>query len=719
MQHDKEKQEVSVPGMKKIAPLAPAMQKKNPAVPPPKRAAAAMPRKPSFATMFACVGTVSFIVTSYLANVSGIGNPELEAEFLEKVDETVYTWPMVDETVYTWPMVAFAAAFCLNVLTLIFALNVLTLIFGRDAAKMQLSILACYINFLAGFSDYLHLNVLTLIFGRDAAKMQLSILACYINFLAGFSDYLQWKGMAPTIEGTWGHGIQVMRLIMYLHVTPAMVYLLSCVSDFSRPKVFLAMSADVAMIGFSILGEVCMSKAVSVVAYTLSFLSFFYVMYMMWKMFDAPMASTEDNSSLNLRMLRAISVGLWAFFPVLWILLRLGVITNINTEEWLWTTGDLLGKCIFSSSLLFGNFVTIEQRRLVAMRVVEESSRLQVIQELKELVDQKESFLSSMSHELRTPLNGIIGLSDALLIGSCGEVGEKAHKTISTIKSSGARLLTLVNDILDAASMQRGKLAVKHERVDMAKVGKLAVKHERVDMAKVGKLTVKHERVDMAKVVEDVIDLCQPLAKKGVQLVNGVSDSYNFRPVLGDTGRIIQILHNLIGNACKFTHSGFISISNRVIPEKNLMEVSIFQAFEQVDMSTTRNYGGTGLGLNLVAQLVEAHGGTIKVDSEIGVKTIFSFTLKLWSKGGVEEGSSLSDRWNCKGKPLLRGLSTSGQNDAKPGLGPPKTISPQRTRESAKRSQSTVNFLNIDNRHVVPAKASSYNTLVTNNNSVK
>lgn len=78
-----------------------------------------------------------------------------------------------------------------------------------------------------------------------------------------------------------------------------------------------------------------------------------------------------------------------------------------------------------------------------------------MIQELKDLVEQKERFMSSMSHELRTPLNGIIGLSDALLVGSCGEINDQALKTITTIKTSGARLLNLINDILDAASMRK------------------------------------------------------------------------------------------------------------------------------------------------------------------------------------------------------------------------------------------------------------------------
>jgi hypothetical protein len=125
-----------------------------------------------------------------------------------------------------------------------------------------------------------------------------------------------------------------------------------------------------------------------------------------------------------------------------------------------------------------------------------------------------------------------------------------------------------------------------------------------------------------------------------VQLVNNVPNSLPH--VLGDTGRSIQIFYNLIGNSCKFTHQGYIAVTAcqqgdmvevRVsdtgigIPEKNLK--SVFNEFEQVDMSTTRKYGGTGLGLNLVQQLVKAHNGTITLTSELEKGTIFTFTLPV------------------------------------------------------------------------------------------
>jgi signal transduction histidine kinase len=129
-------------------------------------------------------------------------------------------------------------------------------------------------------------------------------------------------------------------------------------------------------------------------------------------------------------------------------------------------------------------------------------------------------------------------------------------------------------------------------------------------------------------------------ARRGVKLANNIPSS--LPTIRGDNGRIIQILHNLVGNSCKFTHSGSICVS--AVHKGDEVEVSvsdsgigipddkfesIFQAFEQVDMSTTRKYGGTGLGLNLVKQLVEAHDGRISVRSKLGAGTTFFFTLKV------------------------------------------------------------------------------------------
>jgi len=539
----------------------------------------------SFAVGFVGLGVWSYAIIVYLICNSNIGDERLYSEYAE-----------VPKEAYQVPMVAFSTAF--------------------------------------------GLNFLTLMFERESIKFQLALIACYINLLAASSDFIAWQGWGPIVKDSWGVGSPIVRMVMWLWTTPAMVYLLSIISDYTRTQVYMALGCDVLMILTGMAGTLMQDRLLSGVAITMCVFFFQQLIKTLWGMFRASLQESQnDAGKLSLKILRAFTVGLWFSFPTIWFVAHILPIPLV-TEEWMWTCFDFMGKVMFSSSLLQGNFLTIEQRRLITMRIVEEGNRIKVIHELKELVEQKERFMSSMSHELRTPLNGIIGLSDALIIGSCGEVNDKVLKTISTIKTSGSRLLNLVNDILDAASMRKGKLAVKHEKVNLYKI------------------------------VEDVVELTGPLTKRGVKLVVQVPGNIPY--VLGDMGRIIQIFHNLIGNACKFTHNGqicigatrkgkdevdvFVRDTGIGIPEDKFEQ--IFQAFEQVDMSTTRKYGGTGLGLNLVQKLVEAHGGTVRVHSKMGEGTVFCFNLKVYND---EEHNAMKNHEKAQASSAAEEVSASQQ----------------------------------------------------------
>ena len=359
-----------------------------------------------------------------------------------------------------------------------------------------------------------------------------------------------------------------------------------------------------------------------------------YVFKELWCMYGDAIAGAGEQdraAQVSLRALQGFTVSFWTLFPVIWTVVQMQLI-SVRVEEILWSMADISGKIFFSSSLLHGNFMTIDARRLMAMRVVEEANRSKVIHELRQLVEQKESFIALMSHELRTPLNGIIGLSNALLmeISQDNDTG----RTLATIRNSGARLLNLINDILDAAALRKGRLVVGQNRV-----------------------VLQHA-------VDDVIELTVPLAKPGVSLSNRIS--VDIPAVVGDASRLVQVLYNLVGNACKFTQRGEIWVGAEVVDDDDdgdggndttttaggggakMIAVSIhdtgigipreklediFSPFEQVDMSARRQYGGTGLGLNLAKQLVEAHGGTIVVRSLPGQGSTFTFTLKVWKEG--------------------------------------------------------------------------------------
>ncbi|MEG3956651.1 ATP-binding protein [Microcoleus sp. herbarium2] len=239
--------------------------------------------------------------------------------------------------------------------------------------------------------------------------------------------------------------------------------------------------------------------------------------------------------------------------------------------------------------------------------------------ELQRLDKLKDEFLANTSHELRTPLNGIIGIAESLIDGATGQLPEPTIFNLALISSSGKRLSSLINDLLDFSQL-------KHKTIQL-----------------------QIKPVGMREIASVVLTLSQPLVgKKKLQLINSVAPE--LPPIAADENRLQQILYNLIGNAIKFTESGRVEVSAELvtgnaqsppnsqlaitvsdtgigIPEDKLER--IFESFEQADGSTAREYGGTGLGLTVAQQLVELHGGKIWVSSTVGVGSKFTFTLPV------------------------------------------------------------------------------------------
>ena len=232
-----------------------------------------------------------------------------------------------------------------------------------------------------------------------------------------------------------------------------------------------------------------------------------------------------------------------------------------------------------------------------------------MVQSLKRTDQLKNDFLANTSHELRTPLNGIIGIAESLVDGAAGPINQKVQSNLTLIVSSGKRLASLVNDILDLSRL-------RHMDINLHITS-----------------------VDMREITELVFALSQPLlVVKSLELKNEIP--VDLPQVKGDEARIEQIMHNLIANAIKFTESGIVRVTGSEIdgiieitvidtgigiPEERIEDV--FEAFEQVDSSVSREYGGAGLGLNITQQLVHAHGGSIRVESEPGKGSRFIFTL--------------------------------------------------------------------------------------------
>jgi signal transduction histidine kinase len=222
--------------------------------------------------------------------------------------------------------------------------------------------------------------------------------------------------------------------------------------------------------------------------------------------------------------------------------------------------------------------------------------------------------MSNTSHELRTPLNGIIGLAESLLDGAAGQVNEKLAVNLYMIASSGKRLANLVNDILDFSRLKNKSLELQTGPVDI-------------------------------RALTDVVfTLCRPLiGSKDLELVNAIHPE--LPPVEADENRLQQIMHNLVGNAIKFTEAGSVKVWAVVkdyvlaihvadtgigIPGDKLER--IFESFEQSEGSADRTYGGTGLGLAVTRQLVELHGGLVWVESTLEKGSTFTFTLPISKK---------------------------------------------------------------------------------------
>lgn len=225
----------------------------------------------------------------------------------------------------------------------------------------------------------------------------------------------------------------------------------------------------------------------------------------------------------------------------------------------------------------------------------------------------KAQFLANMSHEIRTPLNGIVGIVKLL---EKTRLDDKQQNYLRAIVSSSNQLMGIINDILDLSKIDSGKMEINHVLFDLGEL--------------------LHSLIEVMEIKASM---------RGISIVFELDERIP-QFIIGDPVALNQILYNLIGNSLKFTHEGNVLLSVKLVDSKSEGDISIqftvqdtgigmrsevldgiFEAFTQAENATSREYGGTGLGLTIVKKLVTLHSGDITVESTEGIGSIFKVTL--------------------------------------------------------------------------------------------
>jgi signal transduction histidine kinase/HAMP domain-containing protein/putative methionine-R-sulfoxide reductase with GAF domain len=255
---------------------------------------------------------------------------------------------------------------------------------------------------------------------------------------------------------------------------------------------------------------------------------------------------------------------------------------------------------------------TFADQAVIAINNVGQFTEIQDKSRQLEIASQhKSQFLANMSHELRTPLNAILGYTELIIDGVYGAVPEKSRQVLDRVQVNGKHLLSLINDVLDLSKIEAGQLS----------------------------LTLADYKV--TSLIDGVVSATGSLAQaKGLDLRTKIAPGLPI--AYGDERRLKQVMLNLVGNAIKFTDKGYVEVAASRSGNDLVLSVrdtgpgiaaadqsKVFEEFQQVDTSSTKEKGGSGLGLAITKRIVEMHGGTIQLVSDVGAGSTFTVILPV------------------------------------------------------------------------------------------
>ncbi|HLS66233.1 MAG TPA: ATP-binding protein [Pseudogracilibacillus sp.] len=464
-----------------------------------------------------------------------------------------------------------------------------------------------FLGVLIGLSVIMALYNLFLYFSiRDISYLYYVLFVLLNTLLYVVDTGLDYQFLWPHLIGK--KTIQVTEL-MYLSNIGGLLFIRSFLSTHKRmPKADFCFKLLILLnvIGFIIRQ---FTFAFSVYAATaLVLLSIFLILYF-----------SASSLFAGFRPARYLLIA-WGFFLLgvfISLMVDVGIIPLTMLTKYAWQITTSL-EILLLSFALGDKYKTYREEKERAIREANEAQQ-KALENLRRTDKLKDEFLSITSHELRTPLNGIIGIAETMRAGAAGKIDSQVDAHLAMITKSGNRLFHLIDDLTDYANLKNDQLKMQFKSVRLYEVCSI------------------------------VLTICEPLVThKRIRLINNIAPDKSY-VVYADPNRLQQILYNLVGNAIKFTDAGEITVgakeeesfiridvsdTGKGIPAEKIK--NIFNEFYQVDDGATRQYEGSGIGLNVTKRLIENHGGQITVHSIEREGSTFSFTIPKYTGERVE-----------------------------------------------------------------------------------